>query len=176
MPDTSHVLRPMEHRDLAAVLQWRNHSNVRRFMFSTKVISAEDHLAWFEATHARSDTRLFILDNLGIPIGFSRLDIEGNAAHRAQWGFYRSPEARSGTGVLLCKETLRFGFTVMQLHKVYGEVLAGNSPSISLHQKLGFSREGYLKEHHVDGEIYSDVLIFGMTRPQWEINMEWGKS
>jgi RimJ/RimL family protein N-acetyltransferase len=51
--------------------------------------------------------------------------------------------------------------------KLFGEVLAFNKPSIKLHQKLGFSQEGVLREHYFLNDEYHDVYCFGMLKSEW---------
>ena len=40
-------LRLMRSGDLARVLNWRNHPDVRRFMYTSHEISPEEHEQWF---------------------------------------------------------------------------------------------------------------------------------
>ncbi|WP_230714510.1 GNAT family N-acetyltransferase [Marinobacter shengliensis] len=44
---TNHSLRPMTESDLEQVLQWRNHPEVRRYMYTTHEIRLEEHSKWF---------------------------------------------------------------------------------------------------------------------------------
>jgi len=62
---------------------------------------------------------------------------------------------------------LRYVFDDLKLNKLCGEVLSSNGKSIRLHQRLGFSIEGVLREHHrVDGK-FEDVHLFGLLRDEW---------
>jgi RimJ/RimL family protein N-acetyltransferase len=56
----------------------------------------------------------------------------------------------------------------LNLHKVCGQVLAGNEASIRLHLKLGFHQEGILRQQQRIGESYRDLVCFGILRQEWQ--------
>ena len=45
---------------------------------------------------------------------------------------------------------------------------ARNLPSIALAEKLGFKREGCLREHEMTHSGLCDLLIYGLLRKEWE--------
>ena len=60
-------------------------------------------------------------------------------------------------------------FYTLSIRKVYGEVLDSNTPSIRMHQKLGFSQEGrFLCEHILKGDTYVDVIRFAQDAKRWK--------
>jgi RimJ/RimL family protein N-acetyltransferase len=63
---------------------------------------------------------------------------------------------------------LSFAFNVLNLHRLEADVDPRNVGSIRSLEKLGFQREGYLRERlHVNGEI-QDAYFYGLLRPEWE--------
>src|SRR5690606_7378254 len=50
--DSRGVLRRLTADDLPLVLSWRNHPDVRRFMYTRHEISAEEHARWFAEAEA----------------------------------------------------------------------------------------------------------------------------
>lgn len=63
---------------------------------------------------------------------------------------------------------LSFAFDVLNLHRLEADVDPRNVGSIRSLEKLGFQREGYLRERwHVNGEI-QDAYFYGLLRPEWE--------
>jgi RimJ/RimL family protein N-acetyltransferase len=63
---------------------------------------------------------------------------------------------------------LGFAFDVLDLHRIEADVDPRNVPSIRTLERLGFQREGYLRERwQVNGEI-QDALFYGLLRPDWE--------
>jgi len=63
---------------------------------------------------------------------------------------------------------LQFAFCEMQLHRVWADTDPRNSPSIRVLERLGFRREGLLREHYwVQGEP-QDGLVYGLLGSEWQ--------
>lgn len=159
-------LRQMKEEDLSLVLQWRNHPDVRHYMYSQNLISPEEHAKWFvqlsrEGLHT---ALLFIVDE--IPQGYVNFK-QSPVASIADWGFYLAPAAPKGTGGQLGHAALNHAFLVMGLHKVCAQALGFNEKSIRFHLRLGFRREGVLREQYFDGEKYHDIESFGLLSAEW---------
>lgn len=62
---------------------------------------------------------------------------------------------------------LRFAFENLDLHRLTADADPRNAPSIRALERLGFQREGLLREHYlVQGEP-QDGLVFGLLRSEW---------
>jgi ribosomal-protein-alanine N-acetyltransferase len=84
----------------------------------------------------------------------------GYALGRAHWGNGYMHEALQGL--------LDYAFEVLDLHRLEADVDPRNGASIRTLERLGFQREGYLRERwQVDGEI-QDALFYGLLRPEWK--------
>lgn len=160
-------LRPMAIADLEQVLAWRNHPEVRRFMYSTHEISLDEHRAWFKRTTLDPNTHLQIYEKNGEALGFVNIS-RTRSLSIADWGFYVSPDAPRGVGVSLGDEALKFAFNELKLHKLCGQTLGFNDRSIAFHKRLGFTEEGCLRDQHFDGIRYHDVLCFGLLASEWQ--------
>ncbi|NHW00823.1 UDP-4-amino-4,6-dideoxy-N-acetyl-beta-L-altrosamine N-acetyltransferase [Stutzerimonas degradans] len=160
----------MTHQDLAQVLAWRNHEDVRRYMYTQHEISLEEHTRWFERASQDSSRHLLVFESNSVPLGF--INIHQTAPGGiADWGFYAAPDAPKGTGRQLGHAALQYAFLTARLHKVCGQALAYNQRSIKFHQNLGFQQEGILREHHFDGQQYHDVMCFGLLAREWQANL-----
>ena len=89
--------------------------------------------------------------------------------HRAEIGYGL---ARSHWGNGYMHEALQalivYAFQELGLHRIEADVDPRNSASIRTVERLGFEREGYLRERwQVNGEI-QDALFFGLLRTDWE--------
>lgn len=160
------VVRPMLHTDLELVLAWRNHPDVRRHMYTQHEITLDEHLSWFERASNNSRKHPLIFESHGKPTGFVNFS-ELECGGVADWGFYASPDAPRGSGRLLGRMALEYGFTKFKLHKVCGQALGHNERSIRFHQTLGFQQEGVLRDQHFDGTQYHHVFCFGLLRNEW---------
>lgn len=167
MADVTDRIRPMLATDLTAVLSWRNQPEVRRYMFSQHEISSSEHQRWFEAATTDSGKHLLIFEADDSAQGFVQFS---RIRHTpvAEWGFYLVPGAVKGMGRRLGQAALKYAFSILDLHKVSGQALGYNAPSIGFHRALGFSEEGILRDHHFDGATYHDVYCFGLLASDWK--------
>lgn len=167
---TSQRLRPMTEADLDRVLEWRNHPDIRRYMYSSCKISFEEHRQWFARAQVNPAMNLLIFEQDEVASGFVNLTT-GRSATVADWGFYISPNGPRGAGRALGSYALAYAFKELSLHKVCGQALSFNERSIAFHQKLGFQQEGQLREHHFVSGVYHDVFCFGLLASEWQLNM-----
>ena len=158
-------IRPMTHTDLKRVLDWRNHPDVRRYMYTQNEITSDEHQSWFERTvqDARKHLLIFELDNQ--PLGFVNFSESKDSV--ADWGFYAAPDAAKGIGRQLGQAALDHAFNELKLHKICGQALSFNERSIKFHKTLGFQQEGTLRDQHYDGEFYHHVICFGLLSHEW---------
>lgn len=162
-------LRAMREDDLERVLSWRNHPEVRRYMYSQHEIGLDEHRRWFERAAQDPARHLLVFEKDGLPRGFVNLSLIASGGI-ADWGFYVAPEAPKGTGRLLGRSALDYAFIEVGLHKVCGQALAYNERSIRFHRSLGFLEEGTLRDQHHDGQRYHDVVCFGLLAAEWPAN------
>ena len=161
------IIRPMVRADLERVLVWRNHPDVRCYMFNQHVITLDEHQSWFERTLLDPQKYLLIFEVNHEPLGFVSFNDRGNGGI-ADWGFYVAPDAPKGIGRQLGSAALSYAITQLKLYKVCGQALAYNKRSIVFHQLLGFQQEGTLRDQHFDGERYHHVICFGLLSNEWQ--------
>jgi len=152
--------------DMDQVLVWRNHPEVRRFMFSQHEISVEEHAQWFARASQDPARHLLMFEIDTSALGFINIHQIASGGI-ADWGFYVAPDAAKGTGRALGKAALRYAFEAAGVNKLCGQALAFNERSVRFHLNLGFQREGVLRQQHFDGQQYHDVVCFGMLAREW---------
>ena len=159
-------VREMTSDDLEIVLNWRNHADVRRYMYTQHEISLAEHESWFERAVQNPKKHLLIFEQTAVPLGFVNFN-ENEEGGIADWGFYIAPDAAKGTGRSLGYAALSHAFAILKLHKICGQALAYNQRSIQFHQRMGFTQEGTLREQHFDGEQYHHIVCFGLLATEW---------
>ena len=83
----------------------------------------------------------------------------GYALARSAWG--------RGYAAAALPAFLAFGFSELGLHRIEADVDPRNTRSIRSLERLGFIKEGYLREHYfLDGEI-QDAVLYGLLRREW---------
>jgi len=90
-------VRDLVSEDLPMVLAWRNHPETRRFMFTQRETSIEEHRYLFARVNQDSTQQLLIVEDVQEPIGFVHFShvCPGGIA---EWGFYVRPGAAKGSG------------------------------------------------------------------------------
>ncbi|MEV8645366.1 UDP-4-amino-4,6-dideoxy-N-acetyl-beta-L-altrosamine N-acetyltransferase [Mesorhizobium ciceri] len=163
-------VRSMTVDDLPMVLAWRNHWDVRRFMFTQHEIGLDEHRNWFSRLCNEETRRLLIAAVGDVPIGCVQFDnvTDGGVSN---WGFYADPMATKGTGKKLGFAALAYAFGELNLHKVCGQAVDFNTASIALHERLGFAQEGVLREQQRIQGLYRSIVCFGLLKSDWIIRM-----
>ncbi|MFH8239041.1 GNAT family N-acetyltransferase [Streptomyces sp. NPDC018321] len=84
----------------------------------------------------------------------------GYCLDEAMWGHGYAPEAAHAL--------LRWGFDTLDLNRVQAEADTRNVASARVLEKIGFVREGTLREECiVDGDV-SDTWVYGLIRREWQ--------
>ena len=101
-------------------------------------------------------------------IGTTALFALAGPMHRAELGYSLLP-ARQGQG--LATEAVRLAldhaFDVLGLARIEADVDPRNLPSCRLLEKLGFQREGVLRNRWRVGGEFADSVIFGLLRDEY---------
>jgi [ribosomal protein S5]-alanine N-acetyltransferase len=166
-------LRWLTEQDIPALFAIFSHPEVMRYWSSPPLPDVTAAKQLLEHIHACFACRSLFQWGLvrkveGDLIGtctLSHLDAQnrraelGYALGRPHWG---QGYVQEGLRALL-----GFAFEELALHRLEADVDPRNAASVKVLERLGFSREGYLRERWiVDGEI-SDAVLFGLLRREW---------
>lgn len=168
--------------DTEMVWQWRNHADVRQWMFGQDEITLTEHKTWFGRQLDNSNVYLLIFEVNDEPMGFvnftqitldkyQTLNPPKSKQNKpnekiASWGFYLSPNSPKGQGLGFALGVLAIShiFNTTEIGKITAQVLAYNTASLALHRKLGFTEVGVLKQHFGVGDKVFDVVEFELLK------------
>jgi RimJ/RimL family protein N-acetyltransferase len=88
----------------------------------------------------------------------------GYALNRAHWGKGYMNEA--------LRALLAFAFVDLDLHRLEADVDPRNTASTGALERLGFRREGLLRERWIVGGEVFDSVVLGLLRREWEAMQE----
>lgn len=164
-----HQIRQMTDADLPRVLEWRNHPDIRKYMYNTSEIGLSEHRAWFDSIKKTNNSTPLIYEWRQTPVGFLNFS-PTRSKTILDWGFYIAPLINQpGLGRTMGNLGIEYAFTQLNAYKICGQALSFNERSIKFHSALGFTQEGRLRQHHYDGESYQDVVQFGLLKSEWSI-------
>ena len=167
-------LRWLEERDAADLFAIFSDPHVMRYWSSTPWT---DEAAGLELV--QSVRRNFVVGSLyqwGVVrrdedavIGTCTLAGVDARNRRAEIGFILRRD-HWGRGYMLeaTRTLLRFAFEQLALHRVEADVDPRNDASIRLIERLGFQREGHLRERWLVGEEINDTIMYGLLQREWQ--------
>jgi ribosomal-protein-serine acetyltransferase len=142
-------------------------------------------LPWVDTNTTLEDSKLFILSaqeqhklNLGFQcgiwfrgafagiIGFHRIDWMNRNVEIGYW----LGEKFQGHGIMTnaCRMLVDYAFYEYQLNRVQIRCATGNKKSNAIIERLGFIKEGTIRQAEFLYDHYVDLFVFGMTADVWK--------
>jgi [ribosomal protein S5]-alanine N-acetyltransferase len=146
------------------VAQYWGHS-VLSDIGAAKALLADIHRQFGQKTLFQWGVEIVASGEIAGTCTFASLDLEnrrgevGFALAKCFWGFGYMTEALPAL--------LRFGFNEMRLHRVWADTDPRNERSIRTLERLGFEREGLLREHYLVHGEPQDAIVYGLLRSGW---------
>ncbi len=173
LPTERLTLRPIQDEDASALFAIFSNEQVMRYWSSSPWSSLEfskrfierDKAAMAEGKHLR----LAIVANAtGDLVGTCTLFEHVLQCRRAEVGFGLAPTAW-GQGYVFeaVSELLSFGFTSMNLNRIEADIDPRNAASARSLERLGFKKEGHLRERWIVNNEVSDSAIYGLLQSEW---------
>lgn len=164
------LLRPLTADDLELVRAWRSSEAVAQYMYTAASVSEEQQREWFARLSTDASKQYWIITQQGQPVGVANLYNINPDFRSCYWAFYLGePNLRgSGLGVRVEFAVLDYVFEERKLNKLLCEVLVSNNKVIALHEKFGFRRESYFRQHVYKNGTYHDVVGLALLQSEWQ--------
>ncbi len=161
-------LRPLEREDLRFVHQLDNNASVMRYWFEEPYETFVELAALYDEHIHDQGERRFVVECEGTNAGLVEL-VEINHVHRrAEFQIIIAPEHQGkGLASRAALLAMDYGFSVLNLYKLYLLVDRENKKAIHIYEKLGFEVEGQLRqEFFIHGE-YRDATRMCLFQHQY---------
>lgn len=167
------VLRELTDDDVPALFEIFSHPEVMRYWSYPPLKSTAQAQALLE--RIRESFRKQDLFQWGIAlknenriIGTCTL-LEYDAQNRRAEIGYVLARAYWGKGLMHQALTalVDFAFTTLTLNRIEADVDPRNAASLRLLERLGFQREGLLRERWIVGDEIQDSVLLGLLRREW---------
>ncbi|GAB5418344.1 MAG: spermidine N1-acetyltransferase [Crocinitomicaceae bacterium] len=164
-------LRPLKKSDKDLFFAWRNDLTFIEMALSMRLPKHELlEETWIENAMVDISNRhvYFIIEAIesGEAIGFTALtNVDWISRNAAAGIAIMHPEYRGkGLSTESFLTLFDYGFNKLNLHKIWTHVYSVNQASVKLHERLGCTLEGTLKEHYYWNNAYHDALQYGITK------------
>ncbi|MBN3824710.1 GNAT family N-acetyltransferase [Burkholderia sp. Ac-20384] len=162
------VLRPLREADAHAFFEiWSDREAMRYFSFSpmTHVEQAIERVARNVKTSASGQDLICVLElrETGEALGECVLFHANEQCRRAEIGFsLRRKYWRGGYMHEAASAVIDHAFGTLRLNRLEADIDPRNVASAGLLERLGFAREGLLRERWIVGDEVSDSALYGL--------------
>ena len=172
MQDIELVSIQEEHIEM--IRQWRNSPEVSSYMYSQQEITEEQQKQWFKNISNDPKSRYWLIQYDSKPIGLVSLTGIDYTLNSCYWAFYLGDTSVRGGGIGAKVEItiLKYVFNDLKLNKLRCEVFTSNHKVIRMHEKFGFRREAYYREHCRVNNKYEDVVGLAILKSEWEVQKD----
>ena len=162
-------LKKLTKDDIEIVRQWRNSKDVASYMYTESYISEEKQTKWFESINW-NNSMYWIIEYNGKKLGLASISNLNLTLQSCYWAFYLGDTSVRGAGIGAKVEynVLNYVFDELELNKLRCEVFVTNDKVIKMHEKFGFRREAYYREHCKKDNEKCDVVGLAILKSEWE--------
>lgn len=163
------LLRPLTADALELVRAWRNSPAVAQYMYTADPISAEQQRAWHARVSTDPTVQYWLIYHHDRPVGVANLYAISQQNRSCSWAFYLGEAQLQGSGLGARVElaVLEHVFETLKLNKLSCEVFVTNEKVVALHEKFGFRREAYFRQHIYKDHAFQDVVGLAMLQREW---------
>lgn len=105
----------------------------------------------------------------GHVIGACRIGIRDEAHRQGDLGWSLSPDVWGrGFAQEMATAVITFGFGALHLGKIWATTNADNERSWRVMERIGMSREGYLRQHRLVRGEWRDNVLYGILAHEWD--------
>lgn len=159
----------VEKEHIELIRQWRNSPEVSKYMYSDEYIREEEQDKWFKKISNDQTSKYWIVEYDNKKIGVASLTQINLHFSSCYWAFYLGDTSNRGAGIGAKIEfnVLSYVFESLGLNKLRAEVFAYNDKVVKMHEKFGFRREAYYREHCPKNGKFEDVVGIGLLKSEW---------
>jgi len=172
-------LRAFELEDYRIINEWRRDPEIMaKTGGNVFFVSSEKDRKWVEDKIFNNDLSLYLaicLTESDEMIGYlSVINIDWRN-RKAQWGgiiIGRKDLWNKGYARDAARLMLEYIFLEMGLHRFYGHWLESHSISIKMGERLGFKREGILRDNVFKNGKFHNLVVMSLLKDEYEETLE----
>lgn len=163
------LVRRFEKSDIPNKVKWINDAANNKYLHYDLPLEIVKTEAWFEKNKDRHDRYDAVIEVDGTPVGLIGLLEIDNKNKKAEYYVCLGEKDVKGKGIAsnASKLLLQYAFNELCLNKVYLYTEYGNINAQRLFEKLGFEKEGLLKEDLIQNGRKVDRFFYGITKQEY---------
>jgi RimJ/RimL family protein N-acetyltransferase len=165
-------LRPLEREDAPLAEPWFNDQEVTRTLRTTGPISlhAEQSLIEKLTQNEQAVTLVIVVRELGKAIGVTGLHQIDFRNRQAGFGITIGDKAcwGRGYGTEATVLVVQHAFQTLNLNRVWLHAFENNDRGLRTYEKVGFKREGLLRQDNFRLGRYWDTIAMAILRDEWQ--------
>lgn len=163
------TIRKFQRTDIPKKVEWINNPENNQFLHYDLPLTVEKTEKWF-ANHESDNNRYdAVIEADGIPVGTIGLLSIDRKNSKAEYYIAMGETEYKGKGI--AKEASRlilaYGFEKLGLNRIYLFTETENIKAQRLFEKVGFIREGILKQDVFSHGQFVDRIAYGYLREDW---------
>lgn len=162
------ILKPLSTKDIDSIMLWVNDPEViKNFQNFKKRITRSEELSFVKKLIASKNDRTFSIFEKNTKEYIGQISINQiswqNKLGRLSVFISRQHWGR-GYGQEAIPLILKIAFKELKLNKIWLIVYAENKKGLHLYKKIGFKKEGLLKEEYFWEETYHDMVRMALLK------------
>jgi len=158
------ILKPLKKQYIEFLRKVRTHPEINKYLFTDVHNSKKEQEKWYKNSYLKDKNCLiFIAFDKEIPIGYGQINHIDCLNRSCEVGFCVAPEFQGkGYGKILTKKIINYAIEKLKMHRIYLEVFTTNKKAIKLYKKVGFRKEGILRDRVFKNKKFHDVLLMSV--------------
>jgi len=168
-------LRAIEREDIPRFVEWLNDPEVIAGLLVSLPMSMADETRWFEGLGSRAPEARPLAIDIREAGGWRHIGSTGLEGilwtnRTAEFGILIGEKSlwNQGYGTEATRLMVKHGFETLNLNRIFLHVYETNPRAMRAYEKVGFVREGIMREARYINGVYINVVLMSILRSEWD--------
>lgn len=163
------IIREFRREDIPKKVEWINNPENNRFLHYDIPIEVSKTQKWFDNNVGRTDRYDAVIEVDGVPCGTIGLLSIDRINSKAEYYIAMGETSLKGKGISTqaSKLILEYGFKKLGLNRIYLFTETENIPAQKLFEKIGFKKEGCIRDDIISHGRFVDRYTYGICRKDY---------
>lgn len=158
-------IRKFKEEDIPYKVKWINDYKNNKYLHYDLPLKEDKTLLWFNSIKDRKDRVDYTITYDGEPVGLIGLINIDNKNRKAEYYITLGEEKYKGKGIAFVASDMliKEGFNTYNLNKIYLYTEVENTSAQRLFERVGFIKEGLLREDLIQDGRKVDRFLYGLV-------------